>query len=1323
MFIRRDLWRRLFVLSGLVIGVFILVINSPIEAQNSRPSRLSIEQIPHLAGEENPETESVQSIQSPEILSWSKVAFQSFRDDNWNIYVGNDDGSGQARLTTNNVSEIQPHLNRGNTQIVYARRDGDYEIFKMNVDGSNQVALTNDGTDDGNPVWSPDGTKIAFESYRDGQAEIYVMNANGSGQTRLTAQGDFDGMPTWSPDGTKIAFVSRRTGGYRIWVMNANGTNQVQVSTQAYSFRPQWSPDGTQIAFDADSDGDGWQDLWRMNADGSGQVKVYDPLGTTDAWAGSWSPDGRFIAFTTISFIQYQGNWYWTNAFIDAWNIQNAGFSRLSLNGLDWAPRWQTSDISAPASAVTNMPAQSPGPIPISWTGIDQGGSGISRYDVQVKVGASGAWTDWLKNTVSKSGQYPGKGGTTYYFRVRSRDKADNVENWPAGHDTFTTVENLLPVSNISNLSPFTRYNSDLIVNWGGNDPGGSGIANYDVQYRVNGNAWNNWHTDTTETSDTLGNIQPGEVIDFRVRATDRAQNAGTWHNANGSQTIIYRWGISGTIFDNTHTPIGDAIAETLPEEVGTVSSDVEGNYGTYVVANSNSYGVTWNKPAYGTLSETSFPAQQDKHLDVVLPPTDNLITNWGFETGTFAPDWSVSGTLPPFITQTTSHTGQTAVWLGNTQTVALEEINGGRALALDSKGRAHVVWHGTKPGGNTNEIFYTHKLDDGSWTTPIDISSGMGILANSPKIVITPDGKIHVLWEMYDSDYTNRLVHVVRNLNGVWSSPVPISQQSSQHHYIFVPFSLVRVSESGRIHVAWMQSAADRYHYFCGDDLYHAKLNDNGTWSPPEKLTNFCDYSGSSNRSAMQSYAYEEIQMVIVDETVHLLWNIGDNNKYYFQKPNNGPWLPLEDLTSSDRVGGAIMEVDSKQNVHILFDTFPSSGLRYRMRDSNGIWSEPIIIDTDPFNGDFYMKIDSTDTLHFVGQTFDQKFKYATKTLNTPWTEKQEIQDFSGIVSAPMIVDGSDTLHLVLVVEENGVQTVRYAVKAPSDYWEFDDVIFTVEAGDDFPRFGGPVLDAVNNLHLLIIEYSPHDFTNEYFYYGPKVVQQNYVSSFSQNVSIPVTMTPPILSFMYQLGGMNAAGSSSLVVSVNDGQQNVVVNQKENSGGWTHEWVDLSDWVGETIEVKFGLNQAANTNAAWAVVDEVTIGSTNPDVWVAKGDDTAVPGSDVTHVISYGNRGGAAADDITLTYTLPADMSFVSASIPPVSTNPLVWNLDDLPAKSEKYEIEVTVLVKSTAPGFTDLVSTAVISTTATEPELLNNQDTGNTFTAAYVYLPTIHR
>ncbi|MFZ3085436.1 MAG: hypothetical protein WA097_02185, partial [Candidatus Hydromicrobium sp.] len=61
-------------------------------------------------------------------------------------------------------------------------RDLNYEIYIMNADGSGQVNLTNNPAGDSTPSFSPDGSKIAFESARDGNFEIYTMNVDGSEQ-------------------------------------------------------------------------------------------------------------------------------------------------------------------------------------------------------------------------------------------------------------------------------------------------------------------------------------------------------------------------------------------------------------------------------------------------------------------------------------------------------------------------------------------------------------------------------------------------------------------------------------------------------------------------------------------------------------------------------------------------------------------------------------------------------------------------------------------------------------------------------------------------------------------------------------------------------------------------------------------------------------------------------------------------------------------------------------------------------------------------------------------------------------------------------------
>jgi hypothetical protein len=90
-------------------------------------------------------------------------------------------------------------------------------------------------------VWSPDGSRIAFESVRDGGSEIYVMNAEGSDQRRLTSNGG--AYPAWSPDGSRIAFASGRGGDSEIYVMNADGTGLTNLtSNPAGDHDPDWSP-------------------------------------------------------------------------------------------------------------------------------------------------------------------------------------------------------------------------------------------------------------------------------------------------------------------------------------------------------------------------------------------------------------------------------------------------------------------------------------------------------------------------------------------------------------------------------------------------------------------------------------------------------------------------------------------------------------------------------------------------------------------------------------------------------------------------------------------------------------------------------------------------------------------------------------------------------------------------------------------------------------------------------------------------------------------------------------------------------------------------
>jgi hypothetical protein len=130
-----------------------------------------------------------------------------------------------------------------------SERTGNPEIWLLDEQGR-EVQLTSDESPDLAPVWSPDGTRVAFESLRDGDSEIYVMDADGSNPVNLTRNAVEDRAPSWSPDGGRIAFESERGGATDIYTMNADGTEQVRKTFgPGLCFAPQWERGGSGIVF------------------------------------------------------------------------------------------------------------------------------------------------------------------------------------------------------------------------------------------------------------------------------------------------------------------------------------------------------------------------------------------------------------------------------------------------------------------------------------------------------------------------------------------------------------------------------------------------------------------------------------------------------------------------------------------------------------------------------------------------------------------------------------------------------------------------------------------------------------------------------------------------------------------------------------------------------------------------------------------------------------------------------------------------------------------------------------------------------------------
>jgi len=216
------------------------------------------------------------------------------------VFVMNHDGTGLATL----VAGRQPAFSPDASRIAFeSGRDGDVEIYSIPpIEGRRPIQLTDNGARDADASWSPDGNRIAFSSDRDGNNEIYVMSRSGAGQTRLTSDPGSDVQPTWSPDGTRIAFQSDRDGDHDIYAVGADGSGVLNVTNNSrFDAEPSWSPDGTKLTLTGDS-GSGLG-IYVIAASGSGVRRRVARSGVDP----TWSPDGTRIAFAGITLIDPDG--------------------------------------------------------------------------------------------------------------------------------------------------------------------------------------------------------------------------------------------------------------------------------------------------------------------------------------------------------------------------------------------------------------------------------------------------------------------------------------------------------------------------------------------------------------------------------------------------------------------------------------------------------------------------------------------------------------------------------------------------------------------------------------------------------------------------------------------------------------------------------------------------------------------------------------------------------------------------------------------------------------------------------------------------------
>lgn len=207
------------------------------------------------------------------------------------------------QLTDSEYLQANPVVSPdGNWVLFESDASGNLELYRVAIDGGTPEQLTDDPAGDSYGTWSGSGAEIVFESDRSGDKLLYLLvldNPLAEPFALTTGSGD-DGSPSISKDGTTIVFESNRgkAVGSDLWTLPVGGGDMVRITESGdgvYNRTADWSPDGSQIVFESNRTGESALFILTLATGDLRQITS----GTGYQGHPAWSPDGKIVAFET----------------------------------------------------------------------------------------------------------------------------------------------------------------------------------------------------------------------------------------------------------------------------------------------------------------------------------------------------------------------------------------------------------------------------------------------------------------------------------------------------------------------------------------------------------------------------------------------------------------------------------------------------------------------------------------------------------------------------------------------------------------------------------------------------------------------------------------------------------------------------------------------------------------------------------------------------------------------------------------------------------------------------------------------------------------